>query len=390
MVAYTHYATDPRCRREAELCVEAGWDVDFYALRNPGRSSKFDPKGVHLREMSMDRYRGASSAAYLASYLRFLALTSLAVFRAHLQRRYDVIHVNTMPDFMILTALLPRIFGAKVVLDIHDVMPEIYMTKFQLGQDHWKIRLIRGVEVLSARLAHAVLAAEHPKRDLLVEHGIPRRKIEVLLNLPDHEIFPLNTRPRAAAPQNRDDEFRLIYHGTIAHRLGLDRAVAAMPAILEFQPGARLRVIGDGDHLPALHSLCDELGLGEVVSFSDGFLPIEEILPELMNAHLAVIPTRREVSTDYMLPTKLIEYLRLGVPAVVVPTRTVRHYFGDECPLFLEEGSPADVAAKVNWVRTNFAEVLTINRGLQEGFFSKYDWPRHKAVYLRLLDGLLS
>jgi glycosyltransferase involved in cell wall biosynthesis len=338
----------------------------------------------------MDRYRGDSSAAYMASYVRFLLLAKWAVFSRHLARKYDVVHVNTMPDFMVLAALPPRLFGAKVILDIHDVMPEIYMSKFSLPASHWKIRLIRGVEVLSARLAHAVLTAEHPKGELVIGHGVPREKVTVLLNLPDDTIFPLRAQPDTPAPVTADDAFRLIYHGTLAPRLGLDNAVGAMPAVRRRFPGATLRLIGDGDQLPELHVQARALGVTDAVSFSDAFLPIEQVLPELLSAHLAVIPTRHDVSTDYMLPTKLIEYLRLGVPALFTPTLTVRHYFGDGCPLYLEDPSPEAVAEKVIWARENLTEVQQLTLGLQRDFFARYDWPRHKQVYLDLLEQLVS
>ena len=149
MVAYTHYSTDPRCRREAELASAAGWEVDFYALRSGASRRLRDLAGVRLVELPVDRYRGDSSGAYILSYLHFLVRTGWALARAHARARYDVVHVNTMPDFMILSALWPRLRGARVILDMHDVMPELYMSKFGLPASHPKIRLIKAQEVFS-------------------------------------------------------------------------------------------------------------------------------------------------------------------------------------------------------------------------------------------------
>ena len=141
MVAYTHYQTDPRCRREATLAAQAGWDVHFYALSQDGSARTSTVEGITLHELAMPRYRGGSAAAYVWSYVRFLTLASFVVQKHHLKSRFAVVHVNTMPDFMVGAALLPRLFGAKVILDVHDVMPEIYMTKFRVPATHWKIRL---------------------------------------------------------------------------------------------------------------------------------------------------------------------------------------------------------------------------------------------------------
>lgn len=392
MVAYTHYSTDPRCRREATLAVEGGWEVHFFALSDDGRARTSTVEGITLHELPMPRYRGGSSIAYVFSYLRFFVLAKWNVFEHHLRRKFDVVHVNTMPDFMVGTAILPRLLGAKVILDIHDVMPEIYMTKFRVAESHWKIRLIKFIEVMSARVAHKVLTAEHPKGELLARHGIPAEKIQVLLNLPDDALFvPQFTLadPALAAPASDPDcEFRLIYHGTLAHRLGLDNAVGALDLIRNEIPGARLQLYGDGDQLPELHRQTEAAGLSNRVWFSDGFMPIEQVIPSIREAHLAVIPTRHEISTDYMLPTKLLEYLAFGIPSVFTPTKTVRHYFGDDHPLFIVDPTPEETAAKIRWVRDNYTEAKRLTAELQESWYSQYYWPEHKQGYLRLLAQL--
>ena len=78
-------------------------------------------------------------------------------------------------------------------------------------------------------------------------------------------------------------------------------------------------------------------------------------------------PTRHEISTDYMLPTKLLEYLAFGIPAVFTPTKTVRHYFGDEHPL--HSGPHAAVA--IATARRRNAEIGLARRiGRREEFFN--------------------
>lgn len=389
MVAYTHYATDPRCRREATAAAEDGWPVHFYALARSGRSMTRAVDGITLHELPLDRYRGRSSALYMLSYLRFLVLATFTLLGGHLRHRFAVIHVNTMPDFMVLAAFWPRLLGARVVLDIHDVMPELYMAKFSLPASHWKPVLVRRVEVIAARLAHAVLTAEHPKAELLARHGIPAGKIHVLLNLPDDRLFdPDLPVPNAMPTDDPKTPFRLIYHGTLAYRHGLDRAVRALPLVTRQFPGVGMTIIGEGDHLPALLRLRAELGLKDHLEIDGNFHPIEEILPRLRAAHLAVIPSRAEVSTDYMLPTKLLEYLALGIPAICTPTRTVRHYFGETHPLYLEDDSPEGVARKVMDARVNYAHIVAQTAETRQRFFSKLRWSRHKRGYLELLDRL--
>jgi glycosyltransferase involved in cell wall biosynthesis len=287
---------------------------------------------------------------------------------------------------------MPAAEGVKTLVSVHDVMPEIYMTKFGVPKTDWRIRLIKLVEVVSAGLADRVLTAEHPKADLLAEHGVPADRVHVLLNLPDDALFvpqfvlpdPALTSEAAGA----ESELRLIYHGTIAHRLGMDIAVDALHAVRTEIPGARMQVFGDGDQLPELHRQVEKLGISDRVWFSDGYVPIEEIIPSIQRAHLAVLPTRHTAGTDYMLPTKMLEYLALGIPAIVTPTKTVRFYFGDEHPLYIPDPTLAATADRIRWVRNNYAEAKRLTAELQASWLSRYHWPTHKLSYLELLDEL--
>ena len=241
----------------------------------------------------------------------------------------------------------------------------------------------------AARLAHAVLTAEHPKAELLARHGIPPDKIHVLLNLPDDRVFdPDASAPAATVTDDPRAPFRLIYHGTLAYRHGLDRAVEALALVTRRFPGVGMTIIGEGDHLPVLLRMRDELGLRDHLEIDGSFHPIEEIVPRLRTAHLAVIPTRAEVSTDYLLPTKLLEYLALGIPAVCTPTRTVRHYFGEAHPLHLEDDSPEGVARKVVHARVNYARIVAQTAETRRRFFGELRWSTHKRIYLELLERL--
>ena len=270
------------------------------------------------------------------------------------------------------------------MLDIHDTMPEIYRGKFGVGPDHPLIRLLRLQERLSAGLASRVLTSEHTKRDALVEHGLPAEKIEVLLNLPDPRIFP-PAPPRE--PRPADAGFRLVFHGTLAERLGVDLALEAVARIGERIPGLRLDVIGDGDQRPALLALRDRLGLQDRVRFSDGMVPVEDLPRLLADADLAVIPTREGIATRYMLPTKLVEYATLGIPAIVAPTHTIRYYFDETQVAFFTPGDPESLAETIVALHEDPVRRRALALGAAR-FSERYSWNRHKQVYLDLVDAL--
>jgi glycosyltransferase involved in cell wall biosynthesis len=181
--------------------------------------------------------------------------------------------------------------------------------------------------------------------------------------------------------------FRLVFHGTMAPRLGLDVAIRAVARLRDDLPDVRLELIGDGDHRPALIALAAELGVADRVRFSQGMVPMEELPALLRGADLAVIPTRDEISTRYMLPTKLIEYIALGIPAVVAPTHTIRHYFDEEQVAFFAPGDDASLAEAIRALHSDpeRRRRLVVRAG---AFLERYGWERHKKVYLDLVDGL--
>jgi len=383
MVAYTYYASDPRVRREAECLAERGDRVDFYCLRAPGEPARETVRGVTVRHLPMARYRGGSSLVYVLGYLRFFLLAQAALTWRHLRRRYDLVHANNMPDFMAFTGFWPRVTGRALILDIHDTMPEIYQGKFGAGPGHPLIRILRFQERVSGAFASHVLTSEHTKKEALAAHGLDPGRIDVLLNVPDPAIFGNGAGP----PAEPEAGFRLVFHGTLAPRLGLDLALRAVARLEGAIDGLRLDIIGDGDHRPELLRLAAELGIEDRVRFSDGFVPVEELPAMLRGADLAVIPTRPEISTRYMLPTKLLEYALLGIPAVVAPTHTIRHYFDEDQVAFFEPGDAASLAETILALHRDPERRRRLAAGAAR-FFERYDWNRHKRVYLDLVDRL--
>jgi glycosyltransferase involved in cell wall biosynthesis len=387
MVAYTYYVSDPRVLREAEALVSRGDEVEVFCLRKPGEAAEEAIQGVRLRRLPMARYRGGNSLVYVGSYLAFLVLALFALGAAHLRRRYRLVHVHNMPDFMVFAALVPRLLGAKVILDIHDTMPEIYRGKFGVGSGHPLIRLLLLQERLSARFAHHVITSEHTKKHALVEHGLPSDHIEVVLNLPDPRIWRMAPPADGQPAGGERADFRLVFHGTLAKRLGVDVAVRAVARLRDELPRLRLDLIGDGDQRAELIALAKELGVEDRVRFSEGIVPVEELPPLLRGAHLGVIPTREEISTRYMLPTKLLEYIALGIPALVAPTHTIRHYFDEGQVAFFAPGDDESLAAEIRALVADPGRRRRLAANAAR-FLDQYTWETHKNVYLELVDGL--
>jgi glycosyltransferase involved in cell wall biosynthesis len=385
MVAYTVYPTDTRVRREAEALAARGDKVTVISLASSNGKSIPNLNGVRWLPLSQKRYRGSQAGAYLSSYLAFFCRAALRLAVLHLKQPFHIIQVHTLPDFMVFTALVPKLSGARVILDVHDLMPELYRSKFGLDEQHPLIRLITWIERASIGFADRAIAVHKVQREVLVRHGNPPGKFIELLNLPDPALFSRNT---SSPVRRREAGLRLIYHGTISNRHGLQVLLKAMAILASELQGLELHMIGDGDAVPALLHLRTELGLSRNVRFSPGFIPPEEIVPLLLAADAGVVPTIVDAFTRFMLPVKLLEYVALGLPVICSRTRTVEAYFDDGMVCFFRPGDPYDLAQVIRdlyWNPDRRAEICS----QAERFNRDYRWDQHKSSYFRLVDELV-
>lgn len=387
MVAFTHYSTDSRVRREAEALVDRGDEVDILCLREQGREDIRMLNGVRLYQLPIDRYRGSSTARYLLKYMLFFLAATLWLNYLHLKKRYQVIQVHTMPDFMVFVAFIPKLLGAKIILDVHDLMPELYRSKFGLSESHWLIRFITWMERRSVGFAHRAIAVHKPHLDALIRHGNPAEKFIVLLNLPDPKIF--SGRVKAKSKSSKDGQFKLVYHGTVARRHGLRVALHAISKIKTEVKGLEFQIFGDGDDIPYLISLAEELGLKDQVRINRGMVPMDELVPILLDADVGIVPILYNDFTKYMLPVKLLEYAALGIPVISSRTETIEAYFDDSMVQYCKPGDVESLAKGILAMYRNPGKREQIR--IDAGRFNRdYSWERQKQRYYQLIDSLIS
>ena len=378
MLAYAHYINDARIKSYVRTLEDQGHRVDVIALRADGESAvEARPAGTIFRVMS--KYQGESTFMYAWSYLRFFLKSLLLLVRRSFRQRYDVVHVHNMPNALIFAAIGPKLLGARLMLDVHDLMTVNYMAKFNAGENDLPVRILKIEQQLSAMFADQLFCADHNQQDYLVEHcGMAREKITVLMNLPNVELFKLVT------PANKSEAFRIVYHGTIAHRLGIDLIVRAMAKVADRVP-AELWVYGTGDYLPEVLELSAQLGLEAKVHFSRSFFPVERI-PEIVSGmDLGIIGNRRNLACDqYMLPVKLLEYVYLGVPVVAPRLAVIARYFDDTMVRFYEPENVEQMADSIVELFHNREERERLARAAST-FYQKHNIKAQADRYLNLL-----
>jgi glycosyltransferase involved in cell wall biosynthesis len=382
MVAYATH-TDERIRREAESLVARGDSVDYICLGDEQHMAPEFQHGVRIIQITVSRYQGSSILSYIASYIQFFLKASIKLAYLQLKNSYDVVQVHTMPDFMVFAAAIPKLLGAKIVLDIHDLMPELFQSKFGFSDKHPSIRFITWIERISVRFADRAIAVHKPHLEALCRHGNPCDKFSILLNVPDMRMFPLDER----LPIIPNSSFDLIYHGTVSRRHGLEVAIRAISALKGKIKNLKLSVIGAGDDMDRLSKLVDELDLREHVSITSTWMPIEQLGPIIRRANVGVVPILADEFTRYMLPVKLLEYVGLSIPVICSRTPTIEAYFDDSMVQYTSPGSVNELATGILYLYENPDRRAELKSNSSK-FNLEYNWEKQKQAYYELIDHL--
>jgi glycosyltransferase involved in cell wall biosynthesis len=342
-IAYTHAPRDPRVRRECESLERAGWRVVQIGLSAPGDPPVSHLNGVAYIHVPQGRYRGGALLRYVRAYLGFFIRSRRIVVRLLRRGTVDVVQVTNLPNSLVWAAAPARGAGAGVLLDMRDPVPEFFQCKFgdrfygPLGT--WCAELEERVAAMGADL---VVTANEPHRLVSEAHGVPAAKLRIVLNTADATHFPM-TPPRAANPL-------VAYSGTVAGRMGLDVILGSLRMLRDEGVPAEALILGDGDAVPALQAVRDRLGLTDAVTLTGERFRVEELGARLAGVGIGLVPLRRDAFTDLLLSMKLLEYVRLGIPAIVIRTPTLAHYFPDDTVTFVDELTPEAWAGAIRRV----------------------------------------
>jgi glycosyltransferase involved in cell wall biosynthesis len=385
MVVHAPYPkAETRVEREAHAALEAGWDVDVVALREPGEpATEVTSRGIRIYRLPTARTRGGGASTVLREYVGFTLQATLKVATLHRSRRYAVVQVHNPPDFLVLAGLLPRLTGAQLILDIHDLAPEMFEMRF--AGRRWSepaTRVLRRIERLALRMADAVVTVHEPYRRLLVQRGVSQDKLTVALNTPEERLIPEKTSTADPA------EIRIVYHGTITPHYGLDVLVDGFSAVAAELPEASVEIYGAGDALQSVKDQVARLGLTERFWFSDRFLDNDEVLLRVQGASIGVISNLPIARNQAALPTKLFEYAAMGIPIVSSRLDAIAEYFDETEIAYFDAGDPRSLGqALLGTVRD--PETASARAGRARERYEGYRWGVSSADYLALLERLL-
>lgn len=382
MVHYSDFAVDSRIQRQARALAERGDRVDCVCL-NDDEEVPVGAGRIALHRASADKPRGGAGA-YLSGNARFLAGAARKVTELDREEPFDLVEIHNMPDALVFAAWRPKLRGTPLILNFHDTFPELFATLFDRSPGHPLVRLVRVEERISAAFADGLIFVTREARDLLAARGVGGARTQVVMNTPDERVFGERRTP-AAPPAG--GELRVVYHGGLADRFGVETLVRSVAMLRGQGSPVRLDVFGpDAEAAARLAAYASEQA-PDGVQVAPRPTPVEQIPARLEEADVGIVPTLRDDFTELLLPVKLLEYVHMGLPVVASRLPVIERYFGDDV-LLAEPGDAASFAAAIEGVRRAPESAFIRAQGASERL-AKIEWRRQREDYLDLVDGLV-
>jgi glycosyltransferase involved in cell wall biosynthesis len=367
---------------EALAAMDAGWEVDVVAMCEPGEPAEEIVDGVAVFRLPLSHRWGAGFAAVGREYLAFTSRATAKVAALAARRRYAVIHVHNPPDFLILAGLAPRLMGARLILDIHDFSPELFVMRFEESRVRAATELtLRLIERVSVGFSSAVITVHDPYRRALEARSVPHDKITVILNSLDERLLP------AAVKGDEGSDFRVVYHGTITPHYGVVLLVEAAARVTKEVPSLRLEIYGDGDALDDVKSRAADLGISDRLHVTGRFLPHREVLERVRAASAGVVCNLPIERNKTAIPTKLFEYALIGVPILSADLPAIREYFSPHEVRFFRAGDVDALAEALREVASDPA-AANARASAARRRYEEYRWSANARRYVELLDRL--
>ncbi len=374
------YPNCARVAKEVRALLDEGVEVDLICL-NDGSHPFFEKLGrLKLYRIPIKRRRGAITRYFLEYFVSFGMMT-LLLSGLHAKFRYDCVQVNTMPDFLVFATFLPKLMGARIILDLHEPTPELWVTKFGRGRFRVLLRIQTYIEQLAIRYADQTLTVSECLRRRYAERGADISKIAAIPNTCDETKF--SSAPSDSSLRQRTPEFVAVTHGTIEERYGHEVMIRAVHHLQGRMANFKLIIIGGGSYLDRIVALAQELQCDSRVSFY-GYLPFDRLLAVLKSADVGLSTMYRTPYAELIDTNKMYEYIALRIPVISSRLPAIEENFDGRSLMYFEPGDHLGLAHCI----MRLYQDPNLRHELVQNAYDRYEtmrWNKSKHRYTSLV-----
>ncbi len=353
-----HPAFDVRIfYKECRTLAQAGYEVTLIAPHD--RDELAD--GVWIKAVPRPKSRAER-----------LTRTVWQVFREAARQPASVYHFHD-PELLVAAAILKIIKGRAVIFDVHEDYPLVALRR------EWIPRPIRFLAFTGVWLGLRILL---PFFDAVVA-----ATDSIALSLPHSRTVTVRNfadMPTEAAEGTREGNL-LIYAGSVMREMGVHYFLDAFVRMSQRLP-VRLRLIGAA---PYSNSFEEELQRcpPETVEVLPR-MRHEDALRMMVGGTLGLCLNLPLPGSDG-LPTKLFEYMAMGLPVVGADLPTIRKIIEDTgCGIVVDFRNPQEVADQIVELLQNPGALEQMRRKGREAFARTYQWRTQAPALLKLYEEL--
>ncbi len=340
MVVLSNYPNDPRVRREAEALVKNGYKVDIICLSSGKELPEENFCGTRVFRI-IEGHTKDNLINYVLLSIRFFFKAVRFVNKLSKENKYSVIQVHNMPDYLVFTTLFQKLRGVQVILDLHDIMKELFKSRWNNGLKKIFLPFIALTEKLSWAYADSLITTSYGFKQCLLKRGVKEDKITLIFNTADPEIF---NKPKTDWTFNRQTP-KLLYHGTVAERFGIHIAIEAVNILKESYPQIRFDIYGNyqNGYKEKLQDLVSAYGLTKNVFFHE-YISLERISEIIKNSNFGIVPYVSDNFMDLALSTKTFEYVLMKLPVIASDIPSMRTIFNENHVYYFNQNNPEHLA----------------------------------------------
>ena len=366
-------------QREAEALAAAGYETEVICMRDPKRPRRYVLNGVDITSLPV-RLRKTSTLRQLYEYLAFGFMAGATLAGRHLRRRYAAVQINTMPDFLVFVAAIPKALGARVLIHMKEPSPELADVIF--GR-RLVVSVFERLEQQALRFADHALTVTEPLKRRYVERGADPNRITVVLN----GAAPESQLAGWSPGEHREEGFTLICHGTFEDRYGHDTIVDAVSLLRDEFPDLQVVFTGRGSTMASIDAKAADLGLNAMVR-NEGWVSRARVNDLLAAADVGVVAQKASSYSHLVHTNKMMEYWMFGLPVINSRLRATEELYDDSVLEYFVPGDVRSLAAAIRRLREDPKRRAELARN-GERALERHGWPAQRLVYLSVYERVL-
>ena len=377
---------DRRVWQEALALKAAGFEVSVISpasIRYPKLSEVLEGIQVYRYPMLVE---GKGYLGLFAEYIwSFICIFTLSAY-VDTRIGFDAIMIANPPDIFFPIVWIYRLLGRKTVFDHHDLVPELFATKFHVKRSI-VLSFFYFAERMMFKSVHKVISTNESYKAVAMRRG--RRASEdvvVVRNAPDPARFCIRA---PEAPLRKGARFLVAFLGEIGQQDGVDVLIRAIKTIKgALGPDAiHCVLMGAGPHFEHIVAYARAEGVAEHITFT-GRADNEMISRVLSTADIAVDPCPGSSHSDLSTATKIMEYMFFSLPIVAFDLLET-HRSGADAVCYARVDDEAHFAQRIIELLRDEAGRRALGSAARMRLDTALSWRESSRNLVELMESLL-